>query len=264
MEEKLVWVFFYGLYMDNEVLAGLGVTPERREAASLTGYEFRIASWGYLTRSERGRVYGIVMALTHDDLERLYTPFNSFLTHRYSPVPVLVETADGAQLSALCYVTTPPAGPVNQEYVEKILALAEKYAFPGWYVEHLAGFREHRPPTGRSNFDGRHFILRSNSGAGDAVAGATRFRFRQEGDAVWATYEGGNVKLGTLVARLGERDELELRFQQLTKGGAFKTGKGLATIETLDDGRLRLHESWEFTSGGGGTGEAVFEEVRGR
>lgn len=45
--------------------------------ASLTGYEFRIASWGYLTRSERGRVYGLVMALTHDDLARLYAPSNS-------------------------------------------------------------------------------------------------------------------------------------------------------------------------------------------
>lgn len=37
MEAKINRVFFYGLYIDFEVLAGLGVTPARWEVASLTG-----------------------------------------------------------------------------------------------------------------------------------------------------------------------------------------------------------------------------------
>jgi hypothetical protein len=136
-----VWVFFYGLYMDFEVLGRHGVSPGRWEVASLSGYDFLVSSWGHLAPSERGRVYGLNIAVTHDDLERLYGASNTFLKLRYFPEPVLVETAEGKFVPALCYVAhEPPGGPVNRDYVEGMLRLSKKYGFPEWYAERLAGF----------------------------------------------------------------------------------------------------------------------------
>jgi hypothetical protein len=40
------------------------------------------------------------------------------------------------------------------------------------------------------------------------------------------------------------------------------TGTCISTPEILPDGRLRLHESWRWTSGDGSSGESAIEEVR--
>ena len=49
-------------------------------------------------------------------------------------------------------------------------------------------------------YEGKTFRSVSNSASGD-VSGETRFRYHQDGDLVWATYEGGSVRFGTLVAK---------------------------------------------------------------
>ena len=49
------------------------------------------------------------------------------------------------------------------------------------------------------DYDGRVFRSVSNTGSGEVD---TRFHYRQEGDVVWATYRGGGVKLGSLVAKV--------------------------------------------------------------
>ncbi len=127
--------------MDFEVLGRHGVTPETWEAASLAGYDFNVASWGHLVPSDRGRVYGLSAAVTHEDLARLYGSSNTFLKLRYFPEAVLVETEGGKFVPALCYVAhEPPEGPVNREYVEGMIRLSKKYGFPQWYAERLAGF----------------------------------------------------------------------------------------------------------------------------
>jgi hypothetical protein len=60
LSEKRVWVFFYGLYMDLQILKENNVVPEKFEAAQLSGYDFQVSSWGYLVPSERHSVFGIL------------------------------------------------------------------------------------------------------------------------------------------------------------------------------------------------------------
>jgi hypothetical protein len=142
MKDRRVPVFFYGLYMDFDVLRKYGDIPEVWEAARLYGYDFRIASWGFLTRSEGDSVYGTVVGITHEELERLYGPSNDFLTLRYVAEPVLVETLEGKWVAALCYVgTSEPEGLVNADYVDRMVALSERFGFPRWYTERLAAYR---------------------------------------------------------------------------------------------------------------------------
>lgn len=99
-----------------------------------------------------------------------------------------------------------------------------------------------------------------NSDTGD-VSEETRFHYHQDGDLVWATYEGGSVRFGSLVAKADPSGRLEMRYQHLTTDGTLKTGECRSVPEVLPDGRVRLHETWQWTSGGRERGESVVEEV---
>lgn len=110
------------------------------------------------------------------------------------------------------------------------------------------------------DYDGRRFRPVENS-AGGEVDGGTLFHYRQRGNVVWATYEGGGIRWGTLVATVDDRGRLDMRYAHVNDAGELMTGVCASTPEALPDGRLRLHEHWRWTSGGGGEGESVLEEV---
>jgi hypothetical protein len=89
----------------------------------------------------------------------------------------------------------------------------------------------------------------------------TLFHYRQQGHAVWATYAGGAVQFGTLIATADDRGRLDMRYQQVATDGTLKGGRCISTPEVLHDGRLRLHESRNWTEGGEGSGTSVVEEM---
>jgi hypothetical protein len=110
------------------------------------------------------------------------------------------------------------------------------------------------------DYDERHFASVSNSAAGDVGSG-TLFHYRQRGDVVWGTYEGGGISQGTLIARVLRDGSLDMRYQHLTLDGAIKTGRCASQPEILVDGRIRLHERWQWTEGSTEAGESIVEEV---
>ena len=109
-------------------------------------------------------------------------------------------------------------------------------------------------------YDNRRFRAVSNSPGGDVTA-TTTFHYRQHGDIVWGTYEGGGVAFGTLLATLGADGALDMRYQQVAVDGSRKAGRCRSTPEPLADGRIRLHEQWTWTEGGTGGGTSVVEEI---
>ena len=113
----------------------------------------------------------------------------------------------------------------------------------------------------RINYDNRRFVTVSKSDNGE-VGSATVFHYRHEGDVVWATYRGGSIVFGSLIAKVDEGDGLDMRYQHLNSAGELMTGKCLSTPEVLPDGRLRLREVWQWTSGDFSRGESIIEEVR--
>ena len=109
-------------------------------------------------------------------------------------------------------------------------------------------------------YDGKMFAAVENSASGD-VTGETCFSYHQDGDLVWATYGGGTIRFGTLIAKADEDGVLDMRYQHLTLDGELKTGFGRSVPERLADGRVRLHETWQWTSGDRSSGTSVVEEV---
>lgn len=89
----------------------------------------------------------------------------------------------------------------------------------------------------------------------------TVFEYRQAGNVVWATYRGGPVSFGTLIAAVQDDGSLDMRYQQVLGDGSIKTGRCRSVPEVLEDGRLRLHEEWHWTEGSEGAGASVVEEL---
>jgi hypothetical protein len=111
----------------------------------------------------------------------------------------------------------------------------------------------------RPDYDKRRFVSVSNTANGE-VDGRTVFSYRQQGDVVWATYEGGGVRFGTLVATVDSEGRLDMRYGHVNAAGVLMTGICQSTPEVLPDGRLRLHERWQWTSGDSSRGESIVEE----
>jgi hypothetical protein len=109
------------------------------------------------------------------------------------------------------------------------------------------------------NYHNRHFRGVSNSGSGE-VSGETVFLYRQKDKVVWATYQGGGIRMGTLVATVAEDGALDMRYSHVNADGELMTGMCQSTLEVLMDGRYRMYERWQWTSGDGSGGESVVEE----
>jgi hypothetical protein len=109
-------------------------------------------------------------------------------------------------------------------------------------------------------YEGRVFRSVANSDGGDVGEGTT-FHYHQQADIVWATYSGGSVRFGTLLARVDEDGNLDMRYQHVSIEGEFKSGLCRSRPEQLPDGRLRLHEQWQWTGGAEGRGVSIIEEI---
>ena len=109
------------------------------------------------------------------------------------------------------------------------------------------------------SYEGRRFRSVSNSETGE-VGAETVFQYHQNGDLVWAEYGGGEILFGTLIAKVLDDDSLDIRYQHLNRKGDLMTGICRSKPETFPDGRLRLHEKWQWTSGDLSAGRSVVEE----
>ena len=129
-------VFFYGLFMDEELLHAKGVKPESAEHAAVDGFALRIGQRAALVPTPGGRVHGLVFSLTLSELDRLYSEPS---VQAYRPQAVLAQLASGGVIAALCYNLPHPPSPTerNPEYADKLRALALKVGLPAEYVASL-------------------------------------------------------------------------------------------------------------------------------
>ncbi len=140
--EKSVRVFFYGSYINPDVLAEAKLFPARLEVARLSDFQIVIRPLANLDRSDRHTVHGVLACATHAELDRLYEHASQILGGVYLPEAVLVARDSGHPAPALCYIShTLEAAPASNEYIDRIVTPAQRYGFPAGYIEHLESFR---------------------------------------------------------------------------------------------------------------------------
>jgi Gamma-glutamyl cyclotransferase, AIG2-like len=137
MSERRIDAFFYGLFMDVEILREAGAAPLDPRRAYVDGFALRIGQRATLVPSAGGRAYGMLFALTHAELDRLYGAPG---LEQYRPEAVLVRPLEGPPMPALCYNLREPPGPHerNPEYAARLQRALGKLGFPPEHVASIA------------------------------------------------------------------------------------------------------------------------------
>jgi hypothetical protein len=134
MSERRVDGFFYGLFMDVAVLRNSGVMPADPRPAYVDDFALRIGQRATLIPSAGARAYGMLIALTHSELERLY---NAPGLDQYRPEAVLTRLLREGSLPALCYnlLVEPQIDEKNPDYALQLQRVLRDLHFPSEYVD---------------------------------------------------------------------------------------------------------------------------------
>ena len=74
-------------------------------------------------------------------------------------------------------------------------------------------------------------------------------------------YSGGKIKCGHLIGLVDESGNIEMCYHQINDKGGLMTGISSSKPERLSNGKIRLRESWEWTSGDKTKEQSIIEEI---
>ena len=110
------------------------------------------------------------------------------------------------------------------------------------------------------NYNNRKFKVISNSHNGE-VSSELVFHYKQKGNVLTCHYEGRNILEGHLIGLVDENGNINMRYHQISNNGELMTGCCTSKPELQKNGKIRLHESWQWTSGDKSKGSTILEEI---
>ena len=87
----------------------------------------------------------------------------------------------------------------------------------------------------------------------------TVFLYKQVGNILTSEYSGGKIKKGHLIGLVDENGNINMRYHQVNNNGEIMTGICKSNPEILENGKIRLHENWQWTSGNKSKGKSIIE-----
>jgi hypothetical protein len=109
------------------------------------------------------------------------------------------------------------------------------------------------------NYNDKKFRLKSNTENGE-TSNETLFLYKQVGNILTSEYSGGKIKQGHLIGLVDNAGNIEMRYHQVNIKDELMTGICNSKPEILENGKIRLHEDWEWTSGDKSKGTSIIEE----
>ena len=128
-------VFFYGLFMDEQLLQSKGMSPTLPRLVKVQGYGLRIGERATLEPSDTEHVYGAVMELDDAALATLYSEKS---VADYVPVSVVATDEQQQSIPAICYIL--PMVQVrgsNSDYARSLGKVAQKLGLPIDYINEI-------------------------------------------------------------------------------------------------------------------------------
>jgi len=110
------------------------------------------------------------------------------------------------------------------------------------------------------NYNGKRFVSIANTDNGE-VSSKTYFDYKQEGNILSGMYSGGEIVKGTLIGLVDDNGCLNFRYNHVNTKNEIRGGQCYSTPESLPDGRIRLHESWQWLDSDQTEGKSTIEEV---
>ena len=87
------------------------------------------------------------------------------------------------------------------------------------------------------------------------------FHYQQFENIVSCSYADKNILKGELLGLVKEDGRIEMSYQQIDNTYNLRTGTCISTPEILDNGKLLLHEKWQWTSGDKSSGTSTLKEL---
>ena len=133
MTDRRIDAFFYGLFMDPDVLKNSGVKFENPRQGYAEDYELVIGNRATLVSVPGQRSYGMVLSVTHVEINKLYSAAG---LEDYHPEAITVNLMGEQILPAMCYNLLIPPKPdeANPEYAEKLRKALYRLEFPSAYI----------------------------------------------------------------------------------------------------------------------------------
>jgi hypothetical protein len=110
------------------------------------------------------------------------------------------------------------------------------------------------------NYNNKIFKAVQNTENGE-TSEDTIFKYKQRENILISEYSGGQIFKGHLIGLVDENGWIEMRYHQVNTKGELMTGICNSKPELIENGKIRLHEKWQWTSGDLSAGESILEEV---
>ncbi|MEL7269023.1 MAG: n-acetylglutamate synthase [Bacteroidota bacterium] len=110
------------------------------------------------------------------------------------------------------------------------------------------------------NYNNKKFRPVENS-ANAETSESTVFIYEQNGNILSSSYSGGQIVKGHLIGMVDDNGNIDMRYHQINTKGELMTGKCQSIPEVLSNGKIRLHETWQWTSGDKSKGNSILEEM---
>jgi len=136
-------IFFYGLFMDHDLLKAKGLNPAHARLASVAGYGLRIGARATLERSAHERAFGSIMDLDSEEVAALYGEKS---VADYVPRKLVAIDMQGSSLEVISYIL--PMKKVsgsNDEYARSLALAARKIGLPDDYIDEIESWIRAHP-----------------------------------------------------------------------------------------------------------------------
>jgi hypothetical protein len=110
------------------------------------------------------------------------------------------------------------------------------------------------------NYNDKKFKPVSNSENGE-VSSDMIFHYEQTGKILTCNYQGIKILKGHLIGLVDDVGNINMRYHQINPNGELMTGTCNSRPELLKNGKIRLHEEWQWTSGDKSKGKSILEEI---
>lgn len=131
--------FFYGLYMDPDLLRTLGADPIDPRPARLEGYRLDLHGPAKIVPAPGRTVCGMIIGLSPQHLLSLYSGGS---TREYRSIEIMVLDAESRPIPVICYNRPLRDGiPFNRDYLEKLLVVVRRVGLPPEYIRDLESLR---------------------------------------------------------------------------------------------------------------------------
>jgi len=125
-------VFFYGLFMDKELLKKKGLQISNPRQGYLDNYTLKIGDRASLISCKSAKAYGLLMTVKEEEVATLYAEKS---LADYAPENVTIVTQTNEEVKATCYnLPQELLTGTNEHYAKNLHNLSKKLNFPNDYL----------------------------------------------------------------------------------------------------------------------------------